>query len=84
MKKITIFAIICNKFSVRDIMKYRLCRSASDRRIAGVCGGIAEFFGVDSYKVRIGIILFALITGGTAILIYLILWWLIPDGWGRY
>ena len=36
----------------------RLCRSQTDKKIAGVCGGVAEYFGIDSTLVRLGWILF--------------------------
>ncbi len=46
-------------------------RSRVDRKIAGVCGGIAEFFGIDSSLVRIGFVVLFVLGGGGA-LIYLI------------
>lgn len=49
----------------------RLYRSRVDRKIAGVCGGIAEFFGIDSSLVRIGFVVLFVLGGGGA-LIYLI------------
>lgn len=56
----------------------RLYRSESDKMIAGVCGGIADYFGVDSSLVRI---LFITITlfGGGGIIIYVLLWAFIPS-----
>jgi phage shock protein C len=40
----------------------KLYRSSSDRWIAGVCGGIAEYFGWDPAVVRLGYVLFSLIS----------------------
>lgn len=61
-----------------SIMTKKLRRS-SDKMIAGVCGGIAEFFDIDSTWVRIG---FALLTIFSAafpgILVYLVMWLVIP------
>ena len=56
----------------------RLCRSESDRMIAGVCAGIADYFGIDSSLIRI---LFITITlfGGAGIALYVLLWILIPS-----
>ena len=55
-----------------------LRRSRSNRMIAGVCGGLAEFFGISSFWFRLAFLL-ALIPGGIpGILIYLILWIIIP------
>jgi len=55
-----------------------LRRSRSNRMIAGVCGGLAEFFGISSFWFRLAFLI-ALIPGGIpGILIYLILWIIIP------
>lgn len=51
--------------------------SETDKKIGGVCGGLAEYFGVDSLIVRI--IFVVLILGyGTGLLAYLLLWLLAP------
>lgn len=55
----------------------RLYRSEKDRIIGGVAGGIAEYFKIDSTIIRILFILLA-VTGGSGILIYLILWVIVP------
>ncbi len=57
----------------------RLCRSQTDKKIAGVCGGVAEYFGIDSTLVRLGWILFTF-AGGSGILAYIIAWIIMPDG----
>ena len=55
-----------------------LRRSRSRRMIAGVCGGLAEFFGVSSFWFRLAFLI-ALIPGGVpGILAYLIMWIIIP------
>lgn len=56
----------------------RLQRTRDDRRLAGVCGGIAEYFGWDSTLVRIAWILLTLL-GGSGILLYLIFWVVMPE-----
>lgn len=59
--------------------KRALRRSRNNRIIAGVCGGLAEFFGISSFWFRLAMII-ALIPGGApGILIYLILWIVIPN-----
>ncbi|NUQ85236.1 MAG: PspC domain-containing protein [Anaerolineales bacterium] len=59
--------------------KRALRRSKSNRILAGVCGGLAEFFGISSFWFRLAMII-ALIPGGVpGILIYLILWIVIPS-----
>lgn len=44
-------------------MKKKLTRSKTDRKILGVCGGIAEYFNIDSTLVRIAWILMTLFCG---------------------
>ena len=59
-------------------MGKRLTRSTTDRVFAGVCGGIAEYFGIDSNLVRILWVLFAL-GGGSGLLVYILCAVLIPE-----
>lgn len=56
----------------------RLCRSRSDRSIAGVCSGIAGFFDIDTTLVRL-MTLLLILCGGLSIWVYAILWIIIPD-----
>lgn len=49
----------------------RLYRSRVHRKLAGVCGGLAEFFGIDVTTVRLVWVLVVLL-GGSGILIYII------------
>jgi phage shock protein C len=58
-------------------MANRLQRSRNERVIGGVCGGLAEYFNVDPVLVRV---LFAVVTlmGGAGVLLYLILWVVVP------
>ncbi|MDO4594890.1 MAG: PspC domain-containing protein [Tissierellia bacterium] len=53
-------------------MKNRLYRSSHDRIIAGVCGGIAEYFDIDPTIVRILWVLVTLAGVGSGVLIYII------------
>ncbi len=55
----------------------RLTRSRTDRKIAGVCGGFAEYSGIDSNIVRLVVVLSALL-GGSGIVLYLIAWVIVP------
>lgn len=56
----------------------RLYRSEENRVIAGVCGGLGEFFNIDPTIIRI-IFVILTIFGGSGLLIYLILWIVIPS-----
>jgi phage shock protein C len=59
--------------------KRALRRSRTNRMLAGVCGGLAEFFGISAFWFRLGMIL-AFIPGGVpGILIYLLLWLMVPS-----
>ncbi len=57
----------------------RLYRSRREKMLSGVCGGIAEYFGLDPVLVRIIWVVLALASLGTAILIYLLLWLIVPE-----
>ena len=55
-----------------------LYRSRSNRQIAGVCGGLAQYFNIDPTLVRVLMVVLALF-GGSGLLIYLILWVVVPE-----
>ena len=55
----------------------RFYLSDTDRKIAGVCGGIAEYFEVDSLLVRV-LFLFAIFSVGGGLFAYIVLWLLAP------
>jgi phage shock protein C len=56
----------------------QLTRSETDKRIGGVCGGIAQYFGIDPTLVRIGFVIAAFM--GFGILAYIVLWIVLPKG----
>ena len=58
-------------------MKRKLYRSQKDKMIAGVCGGLAEYFEIDVTIVRLLFVL-VLLLGGSAVLVYIILWLVLP------
>lgn len=62
----------------KDFSERKLYRSKKDRIISGVCGGIAEYFGIDSTFVRI-IAVLLLFTGGWFVLLYILLSIIIPE-----
>ena len=58
----------------------KLHLSKTDKKIAGVCGGIGETFGIDSTIVRLIFIFLALVTAIIpSILVYIIAWLVIPE-----
>ncbi|HEV8469572.1 MAG TPA: PspC domain-containing protein [Candidatus Limnocylindria bacterium] len=56
----------------------RLERSTTNRMIAGVCGGIAEYLAIDSTVVRVLFFLMILFTGGLGLILYVALVFLMP------
>lgn len=61
-----------------EIKGKTLYRSSDDRYIAGVCGGLGEFFDVDPLVFRL-IFLLLLFFGGGGLILYIILWILMPE-----
>ena len=59
----------------------RLYRSRSERMLGGVCGGLAEYFGIDPVIVRI-IAVALVFAGGAGVLAYLAAWLLVPEETG--
>lgn len=58
-------------------MKARLCKSRN-KMIAGVCGGIAEYFSIDPTLIRLAWVLFCAL-GGSGVLAYIIAAIIIPE-----
>ncbi len=55
-----------------------LRRSRSDRVVAGICGGLSEFFGISTFWFRLAFLI-ALIPGGIpGLLPYILLWLIVP------
>jgi phage shock protein C len=56
----------------------KLYRSRTQRMVAGVCGGLAEYFNVDTTMIRV---LFLVLTlfGGAGLVVYVVMWILVPD-----
>ncbi|HMC37045.1 MAG TPA: PspC domain-containing protein [Actinomycetota bacterium] len=58
--------------------RHQLTRSETNRRIAGVCGGIAEYFDIDPIFVRVAFIAAAFM--GWGLILYIVLWIVLPRG----
>lgn len=56
----------------------KLWRSRTDRKVAGVCGGLGDYFQIDSLWIRLLFVLFFLV-GGSALLVYLVMWLIVPN-----
>jgi phage shock protein C len=56
----------------------KLYRSRTDRKLGGVCGGLAEYFNLDPTLLRVLFIVLAVL-GGSGLIIYLAMWILVPN-----
>jgi phage shock protein C len=56
----------------------KLYRSRTDRKLAGVCGGLAQYFNADPTLIRVLFVVLALL-GGPGLVIYLVLWIIVPE-----
>jgi len=61
------------------VVRPPLRRSNTDKMAGGVCGGLAEHTGIDSLVWRVGFVALTF-AGGAGILVYLLLWVLMPPG----
>jgi phage shock protein C len=61
------------------MVSQRLYRSRGERMIAGVCGGIAQYFAIDPTLVRLFAVLSAIFSGGAVVLVYFVLWVIVPE-----
>jgi phage shock protein C len=58
----------------------RFLRSSDDRVIAGICGGIADHYGWSATRVRVGYVLLSILSAAfPGLLVYLILWFVVPS-----
>jgi phage shock protein C len=61
-------------------LERRLTRSATDSKIAGICGGLAEYFGVDATAIRVLWCVLSILCGAVVggVIAYLVAWFIIP------
>ena len=55
----------------------KLYRSTSNRQLAGVCGGLAEYFNLDPTLIRVLFVVLAVL-GGSGVILYIALWIIVP------
>ena len=60
-------------------MAKQLYRSVTDRRIAGVCGGLAEYLDIDPLVIRLIFVVLLLLGVAPIVLVYLIMWIVVPE-----
>jgi phage shock protein C len=56
----------------------KLYRSETQRMLAGVCGGLAEYFNIDATVMRVLFLILA-VFGGSGLVLYLVMWIVVPD-----
>jgi phage shock protein C len=56
----------------------KLYRSRTDRKLAGVCGGLAQYFNLDATLIRVLFIVLAVL-GASGLVIYLAMWIIVPN-----
>ena len=65
-------------------LRTRLTRSNRDEMVAGVLGGIADYFGLESSKLRLAFVVASVLSAAfPGILLYLLLWYVLPSGEDR-
>lgn len=57
----------------------RLVRSREDRWLAGVCGGIGEYAGLDPTLVRLLAVVGGVVSAGTLLVAYIVAWVVVPE-----
>lgn len=63
----------------RSRMRKKLFRNSEDKMLSGLCSGLACFFGIDALWIRLLTILLVWLSFGTTLIIYLILWIVVPE-----
>jgi phage shock protein C len=61
-------------------MNRRLYRSRRDSILGGVAGGVADYFDMDPSIVRVVWAVLALVTGGIFLVLYIVMWIIVPEG----
>jgi phage shock protein C len=56
----------------------KLYRNRSNRQVAGVCGGLAQYFNLDATLIRILFVVLAVL-GGSGLLLYVAMWIIVPN-----
>ena len=59
--------------------EHKLCKSRDNKIIAGVCGGLAKYFDIDSAIVRLGFILLTFATYAAMAIVYCLMWIILPN-----
>ena len=66
------------RLEIKEMAMKKIFLSNTDRKIGGVCGGLGEYFEMDSTIFRVIFILIAVLSWGIGIIAYLLVWAVIP------
>ena len=72
--------LFINIYQEDVFLEKKLTRSVSDKKIMGVCGGLAKYANQDPNIIRIIAVVLALFTGGSLAIAYIIAGFLLPEG----
>lgn len=59
-------------------MEKKLVRLSNDKKLGGVCSGLARYFGMDVSIMRVAYLILTILTGSLLFWLYLILWLVVP------
>jgi phage shock protein PspC (stress-responsive transcriptional regulator) len=68
----------CGSALESSVLQREWYRSRQGKKIAGICAGLAKEFGIAATPVRLAFVLLTLIAGGAGIILYVILWVVMP------
>lgn len=57
----------------------RIYRSRTDHMLSGVCGGLGQYFAIDSTLIRLSFVVGTILTSGVLIVLYVAMWLIIPE-----
>lgn len=60
-------------------MEKKLVRLSNDKKLGGVCSGLARYFGMDVSIMRVAYLILTILTGSLLFWLYLILWLVVPQ-----
>ena len=60
-------------------MEKKLVRLSNDKKLGGVCSGLARYFGMDVSIMRVAYLILTILTGSLLLWLYLILWVILPQ-----
>src|SRR6185437_9394478 len=63
----------------QKVVTQRIYRSRTDHMLSGVCGGLGQYFAIDSTVIRLSFVVGTILTSGVLIVLYVAMWLIIPE-----